>query len=226
LDKGDQRKRVKQLADYLQNSLWHNNTYAIKYLFCQCLNFVNCIVNMVLMNRFLNGKFFAYGAAVFSYSEAVDQESRVDPMVEVFPRITKCSMSMFGSSGSLEKHDFLCVLAVNVINEKIYLVMWVWLIILTSLSILFFLFHLVVFGVSIMRRLYLVYLFGDNARVRVVMRTFNQMGDIFLLYLLKKNVECQSLDLLITEMCQVPMMGDDLNNTQKINNKSHEEAAL
>ncbi|XP_037803446.1 innexin shaking-B-like [Penaeus monodon] len=209
LNKEDQRKRVNQLADYLQNSLWNNNTYALKYLFCQCLSLVNCIVNMVLMNKFLNGKFLTYGADVFSYSEAVDQESRTDPMIEVFPRVTKCSMSMFGSSGTLQKHDFLCVLAVNVINEKIYLAMWLWFILLISLSILVFFFHLAVFAVPVIRRLYLVYLLGSGDKARIVARTFNQMGDVFLLYLLKKNVECQSLNLLLTELCREPITGDD-----------------
>ena len=67
-----------------------------------------------------------------------DPEDRVDPMARVFPRVTKCTFKKFGlnfffisnifiyqilnlfakgPSGTLQTHDSLCVLPVNIINE-------------------------------------------------------------------------------------------------------------
>ena len=69
-----------------------------------------------------------------------DPEDRVDPMARVFPRVTKCNFKKFGlnfifisnififmvqilnlfakgPSGTLQTHDSLCVLPVNIINE-------------------------------------------------------------------------------------------------------------
>jgi hypothetical protein len=40
-------------------------------------------------------------------------------MVYVFPRMTKCTFHKFGSSGEIEKHDALCILPLNIFNEKV-----------------------------------------------------------------------------------------------------------
>ena len=64
----------------------------------------------------------------------MNQEERSDPMVEVFPRITKCTFHKFGASGTIQKLDALCVLALNILNEKIYIFLWFWFIMLAVLS--------------------------------------------------------------------------------------------
>lgn len=81
------------------------------------------IMNMFLIDAFLGGAFFTYGTDVIKFS-SMDQENRTDPMVAVFPRLTKCTFHKYGSSGSIQKHDALCVLALNILNEKIYIFLW------------------------------------------------------------------------------------------------------
>ena len=49
-------------------------------------------------------------------------------------RLTKCTFHKFGTSGELEKHDALCILPLNIFNEKIYIFLWFWMLILTSLT--------------------------------------------------------------------------------------------
>ena len=46
-------------------------------------------------------------------------ELRIDPMVRVFPRVAKCHFQKFGASGNVETHDAVCVLPLNIINEKV-----------------------------------------------------------------------------------------------------------
>lgn len=55
-------------------------------------------------------------------------------MIEVFPRVTKCTFHKFGASGTIQKLDALCVLALNILNEKIYIFLWFWFIILAIMS--------------------------------------------------------------------------------------------
>ena len=45
------------------------------------------------------------------------QEDRLDPMIYIFPRMTKCTFNKFGPGGTLQRRDALCVLPVNIINE-------------------------------------------------------------------------------------------------------------
>jgi len=43
-------------------------------------------------------------------------------------KVTKCTFFQYGPSGTVEKKDGLCVLPLNIINEKIYIFIWFWLI--------------------------------------------------------------------------------------------------
>ncbi len=73
---------------------------------------------------------------------SMEPEDRVDPMSKVFPKMTKCSFHKYGGSGTLQLVDALCVLGMNVLNEKIYIFLWFWYLILALIT-----------GVSLLTRL-------------------------------------------------------------------------
>jgi hypothetical protein len=91
------------------------------------------IGNIFFVDTFLGGAFLTYGTDVLKFS-SMNQEERTDPMIEVFPRVTKCTFHKFGASGTIQKLDALCVLALNILNEKIYIFLWFWLIVLAIFS--------------------------------------------------------------------------------------------
>lgn len=93
------------------------------------------VINIVMTDKFLGGAFSSYGTDVIAFSN-MNQENRTDPMVAIFPRVTKCTFHKFGPSGSIQKHDALCVLALNILNEKIYVFLWFWFVLLATLSAL------------------------------------------------------------------------------------------
>lgn len=88
---------------------------------------------MYLIDSFLGGAFSTYGVDVLRYTE-MDQETRVDPMIAVFPRMTKCTFHRYGSSGDVQKHDALCILPLNIVNEKIYIFLWFWFVMLAVIT--------------------------------------------------------------------------------------------
>lgn len=90
-------------------------------------------MNIFFVDLFLGGAFLTYGSEVINFSN-MNQENRTDPMIAVFPRITKCTFHKFGPTGSIQSHDALCVLALNILNEKIYIFLWFWFIMLSVLS--------------------------------------------------------------------------------------------
>ena len=49
----------------------------------------------------------------------MDPEERADPMNIVFPKVAKCTFHKYGPSGTIENKDGLCILALNIINEKV-----------------------------------------------------------------------------------------------------------
>ena len=91
------------------------------------------------MDFFLGGEFTTYGFDTVSMTEMKNTE-RDDPMARVFPKVTKCTFHKFGPSGTVEKFDGLCVLPLNIINEKIYVFMWFWFVFLTLITVLNFIF--------------------------------------------------------------------------------------
>lgn len=125
--------RSRRLVQYILDSLRTHNTYSFGYFVCEWLNFINVVGNIFFVDKFLGGAFLTYGTDVVKFSN-MNQENRSDPMVEIFPRVTKCIFHKYGSSGSIQKHDALCVLALNILNEKIYIFLWFWFIILAVLT--------------------------------------------------------------------------------------------
>ena len=52
-------------------------------------------------------------------------------------------MHKYGPSGTIENKDGLCVLPLNIINEKIYVFLWFWFVLLISWTVVFFVFRLI-----------------------------------------------------------------------------------
>ena len=54
--------------------------------------------------------------------------------------MSKCDFFRYGRSGAIEKYDSLCVLPINSLNEKIYIVIWFWLVVLSMFSTVYLLY--------------------------------------------------------------------------------------
>jgi hypothetical protein len=119
------KDRTKVLVDYFANNRHNHNFYAFRFFFCELLNFINVVGQIYLMDVFLGGEFTTYGSDVIAMSE-MEQDQRDDPMSRVFPKVTKCTFHKFGASGTVQTFDGLCVLPLNIINEKIYVFLWFW----------------------------------------------------------------------------------------------------
>lgn len=129
-------EKVTQLAEYMRermkNSKEHRS-WAMKFFFCEVLNFINVVGQIYLTNLFLGGEFTKYGTQVLNFPYE-DSENRVDPMSRIFPKMTKCTFHKYGGSGTIQNHDALCVLGMNILSEKIYIFLWFWFIILAVIT--------------------------------------------------------------------------------------------
>lgn len=185
----DRKDRQTLLVDYISESMHLHNFYAVCYVICEVLNLVNVIGNIFFIDTFLNGAFLTYGTRVVEFSQT-DQENRTDPMIEVFPRMTKCTFHKFGPSGTIQTHDSLCVLALNILNEKIYIFLWFWLVVLSVLTAVNLIYRMAQFfsplvrAYVIQRRTRLSYLVGLDALIRRL-----QLGDFFVINMLGKNMD-------------------------------------
>jgi len=131
-----------KLAKYFVKCINTHNFWASKMLFCEFLTFFNVLFNIFFIDVFLGGEFSKYGMEVINFVED-DPQNRIDPMSRVFPRMTKCLYQKYGPSGSIQTHDALCMLPINVINEKIYVFIWFWLIFLVIITGINIIYHFV-----------------------------------------------------------------------------------
>ena len=54
----------------------------------------------------------------------------------------RCHMHLFGPSGTMQNLDGLCVLPLNILHDKVYLILWFWYFILLAMTLLQFVYWL------------------------------------------------------------------------------------
>lgn len=189
IDEDAKCERKKLLVDYFISNLHSHNFYAFRFFICEVMNFFNVIGQIYFMDTFLGGEFTTYGSDVLKFTE-LEPEERSDPMAKVFPKVTKCTFHKYGPSGTVQQFDGLCVLPLNIVNEKIMVFIWFWFIIVAVLSGLALAYRLAVITVSSIR----LYLLRARSRlaprdqIEVINRKC-QIGDWFVLYQLGKNMD-------------------------------------
>lgn len=102
-------------------------------------------------------------------------------MIRIFPRVTKCRFFKYGPSANIETIDGLCILPLNIVNEKIYIFIWFWFLILGALTGAVILFRLIIIACPPVR-VYLLSLrfkLGSLDHLHTIVRKFS-IGDWFL----------------------------------------------
>jgi hypothetical protein len=124
------KKNARQKIALIRNAFIQrkdiNKSWTRDFVLAEIITAVTLGVQIYVTDIFLGGAFLTLGRDVL---KAVDT-SEVSPLDLVFPKVTKCSFRKYGPSGSLQLHDALCVMALNVVNEKIYVFFWFWIVIL------------------------------------------------------------------------------------------------
>lgn len=123
-------------------------------------------------------------------SRARTTNNQVDPMTYIFPRMTKCTYYDFGSSGDIQKHDALCLLPLNIINEKIYIALWFWFLILAILTLLVIIYRvLAIFSRGVRCKGLISRCKLSNELDVQKICTHCDVGDWFLFYMVAENLD-------------------------------------
>jgi len=186
----EREKQKKILVHYMLTHIRKHTWYAVKYWICEFMCLVNIVLQIYWMNRFFGGEFITYGLRVIGMSTE-HQENRADPMVFIFPRVTKCTFHKFGPSGTMQKHDSLCVLPLNIVNEKTYIFIWFWYLLLLVALVLMICHRVLIMYNVTARKNALRYrhyrLITDDVAKAVTNKV--SVGDWWVLYMLGKNLD-------------------------------------
>lgn len=163
--------------------------YVYRYFACEILCLINIVGQLYLMNKFFDGEFLSYGLRVLQFSDT-PQEERIDPMVYVFPRVTKCIFHKYGASGTIQQHDSLCILPLNIVNEKTYIFIWFWFFILGIMLIALILHRIMIIFVPVIRPR-LLHLSARLLPIEICQSVSRKvdLGDWWILYILSSNMD-------------------------------------
>lgn len=153
---------------------------------CEIFNVLNVVLQFYFTDLFLQKQFMNLGKDVVQQG----YDSATDVLDVVFPKVTKCTFHKYGPSGDIQNIDSMCVMALNIINEKIYVFLWFWFIILFCLSSLAVLWRLLSFLLHSRSNPFNRFVFGMHSpgliqpwKVATVTRTSNYADWMFLNYL-------------------------------------------
>jgi len=106
----------------------------------------------------------------------------------------------FGPSATIEKHDAICILPLNIVNEKTYIFLWFWFIVLAILTGSVLVFRLIMILTPSLRPRLM------HARNRMVpldavesVSRKVSIGDWWVLYMLGRNIDPQIYSDVIEE---------------------------
>jgi len=189
---------VERFVKYFKSIFHHNNWYFTYFVFCEFLNFFLLILQFWVIDNFLNNKFRWFGWEVVEYYSWSfrDRQNRDlmlrNPLCAVFPTEVSCNIPNVGAAGNEQAHNGLCVLTQNIINEKMYLVLWFWFMLLFIVSTIYVFYRI---GTIFFDRLRFTLIFKtvrhkydeDITKCLEYVLAKAQVGDWFVLYQLSKN---------------------------------------
>jgi len=135
----DQEEKKERLVAFFRKNITNKyNIYFCGFIFCEVLNLLIVLFHFLLTHRFLHYRYFLYGFNVWQYYLLPDEEQRMpgrkNPMCNTFPRIASCNYWRWGSAGVQENINAICILALNHINDKVFLILWWWFLFITLVA--------------------------------------------------------------------------------------------
>lgn len=101
-----------------------SDTFFWSLFFCEVLNLVAALGQMFLMDAFVGNTLLPNIKHIHQVFSPSLRATEVESFIKAFPRVTKCTFSLYGPSGSIVTYDAICILAYNALIEKIVVLLW------------------------------------------------------------------------------------------------------
>lgn len=198
---------VRNLGKILIKRQGSYNWYTVKFIVSHLMAILVLISLLYTMDLMLEGDFRNLGSTLAQLSTLHEDyyDFKSNPLLRVFPKLIQCNFDgKIGPSGSQESHNAICILPINVLNEKIFVFLWFWYVILFVWTLINSILNVILIVCSLPRVFILRY-FVDSTR-RTSAYSFERLvqsadfGDWFILMLLKKNLDGTTFCLLLNEM--------------------------
>ncbi|ESO11487.1 hypothetical protein HELRODRAFT_132794, partial [Helobdella robusta] len=153
-DKCEEREAAHKFAFYLLNRFHHHQTSPplphlispskcfsntchffkphlfTSYIVVKILYLTNSVGQLFLLDKFLGVEFYTFGYHVLTFLIANRQWTPTDR----FPHVTMCDFRIRQST-NVHQYTVQCVLPINIFNEKVFTVIWFWLVIVAAITL-------------------------------------------------------------------------------------------
>ena len=102
---------AEKLSTHFIRTRNENPFYVLKYIICNGLSVAILAMNFVATDKILLGDFLEYGM-------------KPERMCATFPSLVSCTMPKMNFRGKVISTNGLCILGQNLLNQKMYFVLW------------------------------------------------------------------------------------------------------
>uniref|UniRef100_A0A914QT18 Innexin n=1 Tax=Panagrolaimus davidi TaxID=227884 RepID=A0A914QT18_9BILA len=147
----EREKEVETLAMYItetidefspryQKSFSRNGWNAtILYLMIKFLYLINCFGQLFMLDKFLGGNYLTWG-----FETLIDvAQGQSWKESEMFPRVILCDFEV-RKLANIQNYTVQCVIMMNMINEKLYLFLYCWLLLVGIVTLCNFVYYIVI----------------------------------------------------------------------------------
>lgn len=179
---------VEKTINYITVTLGTNNNLYIEYFVANFVALVVDIITFFYLNFILQGRFIVYGYTAYPFNR--DPEKFNDYISQTFPPFVLCTLSPGQNQLTTGREELIiCHLTLMELYEKVFLILWVWLIVLIFCTCCYIIFLCTVCFPYV--RMYLLWMTKPSHAtdrtwfiVKKVVARCN-IGDVYLLYCLK-----------------------------------------
>ncbi|KAK8745125.1 hypothetical protein OTU49_000466 [Cherax quadricarinatus] len=175
---------VERAARYITFNIKTHDGLYWKYLTVNVLALIIDIFGMLFLNFILQGRFIQYGFKSYPFNR--DPQKFTDYMSQTFPPFASCELSNENQLVNKRIEKFGCHLTIMELYEKVFLIVWLWMIVLTFVTCCYIVFlglmWLPCVQVYLLRTAKPVHV---SSKVRGVVHAVAKnckIGDIYLLY--------------------------------------------
>merc|ERR1719187_1631478 len=186
---GLERELVDRTARYIAFNLKTHNGLYYKYLTCNLVALLVDIFCFQFLDFLFQGRFLRYGFQAYPFNR--DPDTFSDYMSQMFPPFANCELHEEVQLTGRRIERLGCHLTVMELYEKIFLALWLWLIVLTAMTA----FYLVFLGLMWLPfpRMFMLRIAKPLSAKDTIRNTIGhsisncKIGDIYLLYRLKQH---------------------------------------
>lgn len=162
------------------------------------------ILNILMLNWIIPEFWIRYSQAILALLTG-DSINWILHSEIIFPKVAKCTYEPYGPSGSTQIFDALCLLPLNMLNQKLFIIVWIWYIIQLIISILNLLYWCIVSCSENARFYILKQKSVESISRKLIKHATNKahLGHFFVLNQIAKNTNPETFVQLISNLADI-----------------------